>query len=519
MATQVERAIAYAKSKIGSTRWRKKTAKGWVGLCQGFVADCYHEGAGMPRRSAGSAEDARKMWQVSSSSANIPLGAAVYMKSPNYPQYGHVGLYVGGGQVISHLGSIKSRSIAQLSASGYTFKGWGWNGGVRPSGSSADPTPGGAALSGTGTPSTEASQAAAAVIHIPQTEKVWTAYQGDKPADKPADAYRVTWQSMSSGQIRDITDRCSVPELTDDADSLCLELTFDVMQSADDYFVQPLALSCGDMIAVTNTGSGEVVFLGQIQRASGNYRTGLSVRCLDGGRLLTSNEVIMQFNNCPAKTALSQIANKVGIKTILCPELVSSVYGIYKESAASIIQKILETVTSENGVPYFVRMAGDTLTVRSYGKDVIDCFFRQAENLSQFNVLDEISDPQGEWSIEDLKNRVIIYSEKDSAVSILATASDAGSEARYGRRVAVESFSDDSGVTAQARAKTLLAAKNRVSETFRAEAYGSDRVTAGVRLRPNIREMTGEFWVKAVTHHLGTPHRMSLTLVRAEVMG
>ena len=367
--------------------------------------------------------------------------------------------------------------------------------------------------------STEASQQAAAVIHIPQTEKVWTAYEGDKAWDKPVDAYRVTWQSMETGQIRDITDRCSVPELTDDSDSLCLELSFEVMQSTDDYFVQPLALACGDMIAVTNTGSGEVVFLGQIQRASGNYRTGLSVRCLDGGRLLTANEVIMQFNNCPAKTALSQIANKVGIKTILCPDLVSSVYGIYKESAASIIQKVLETVTSENGVPYFVRMAGDTLTVRSFGKDVIDCYFRQADNLSQFNVLDEISDPQGEWSIEDLRNKVIIYSEKDSAVSLMASASDAGSIARYGQRVAVESFSDESGVTAQTRAKTLLAARNRVSETFRAETYGSDRVTAGVRLRVQVHEMTGEFWVKSVTHRLGTPHRMSLTLMRAEVMG
>ena len=55
-----------------------------------------------------------------------------------------------------------------------------------------------------------------------------------------------------------------------------------------------------------------------------------------------------------------------------------------------------------------------------------------------------------------------------------------------------------------------------VKETFSLTTYSSDRIVAGVRMKVDLAEIRGEFWVTAVTHDLGPPHRMTLTMRRAE---
>lgn len=499
MATQVEMAIAWARKKLGTAAYS--------GRCQAFVADAYAYGAGMPRRSAGTANAARNLWRVSTSRGNIPLGAAVYFDSPTQPTAGHVGLYIGNNQIIHAFGTVKIMSVDAVIGAGYAYQGWGWNGGVRPTGA-------GSAGVGDTTVGGGGNLSEKSVIHIPQTEQVWTKYEDDRP-NKPPDVYKYLWESWETGKTRDITDRVGSPVLEDDSDSLCLEFSFSLLQSSGERFLQPLKLAPGDTIAVVNTGSKETVFLGQIQSMSGAYRDSMSYTCLDAGRLLTTNDVILQFNNVPAKTALLNLANKIGIRSISCPNLISSVYDIVKDNAATIAKNILETVTAENGVPYFLRMMGNTLVIRSFGETCIRGWHRQESNLSAFDILDEASAPSGSWSIDDLRNHVQVYSDADDAVTVLASAEDAASIRRYGRRTALETFSDQDRVTAASKAKTTLARLNQLTEDFSMHCYGSDRIVSGCRLKVDLEEAKGEFWVKRVSHSLGPPHTMDLTLRRA----
>ena len=374
---------------------------------------------------------------------------------------------------------------------------------------------GGAVVAGSAgsVPSTDATSQA--VIHIPQTEKVYTKYDDDTPNKQP-DLYRYVWQSIDNKEVKEITDRVGTPTLEDDTDSLSLKFTFSVLQSYGEKFMPPLAIVPGDFISVTNTGSQETIFLGQVQSMNGSYRDSMSYTCLDAGRLLTTNDVILQFNNVAAKTALNHLANKVGIQNISCPELISSVYDIVKDNAATIAKNILNTVTAENGVPYFLRMMGETLVVRSFGKDCIRGWYRQEANLAAFDILDEASAPNGSWSIEEMRNHIQVYSDSGDAVTILASEEDAASIQRYGRRTALETFSDQNGVTAAAKARTVLAEKNQVAEEFSLHCYGSDRIVGGCRLKVDLAEAQGEFWVERVTHNLGPPHTMDLTLRRAD---
>jgi len=388
-------AIDFAKRNLGSKRWISNTG---IGLCQGFVADCYRA-AGVSVPSTGSAKGAQKLWQKSTDLSNIPAGAAIFFSSPTKAgsTYGHVGLHAGGGMVYHHWGQIVCWSLAQMRSRNIIPLGWGWeaNTVLTGGGDSYTGETGGGLVA-----STDASEQAAAVVHIPQTEKVYTRYESDWLGKKP-DRYKITWQSLETGEIRDITDRCEAPEMTDDADSLSLELSVAVRQGGGDYYMPPLILVPGDFMALTNIATGEVVFVGQVQSVEGSYHSALRCRCLDGGRALTQGQTVIQFNNVPAKDALSQLANKVGIQSILCPELVSSVYGLFQQSPAEIVKTILDTIQQENGVRYFVRMVGTTLTVRSFGNNPIRLLCKQEANLADFDVFTEAAEPQLSWSFEE----------------------------------------------------------------------------------------------------------------------
>lgn len=132
--TQAEKMVAFAKSKIGSKEYYD--AKSGSNYCQRFVRYC-GEAAGI-YGSAASAAEARSKWKVSSSMTEIPLAAAVYFKGSS--QYGHVGIYIGNNKFIHANGKSGvmegTLSSNNLSASAKTmmFMGWGYQGGVKPTG-------------------------------------------------------------------------------------------------------------------------------------------------------------------------------------------------------------------------------------------------------------------------------------------------------------------------------------------------------------------------------------------------
>lgn len=96
------------------------------GYCQAWVADVYQAVTGS-RGSAHCALCAADMWAVSDDWSKIQVGATVYGYASN--PYGHVGIYIGNGEVIHNLsGTVKVQSLESWVND---FKGfaWGWENG------------------------------------------------------------------------------------------------------------------------------------------------------------------------------------------------------------------------------------------------------------------------------------------------------------------------------------------------------------------------------------------------------
>lgn len=95
------------------------------GYCQAWAAHVYGA-AGLPIDTSASAYDSGMRYGVSSDFSSVPPGAAVYGYSGS--KYGHVGIYVGNGQVYHNIGGV---AVDTLSDWIRKYKGfcWGWEGG------------------------------------------------------------------------------------------------------------------------------------------------------------------------------------------------------------------------------------------------------------------------------------------------------------------------------------------------------------------------------------------------------
>lgn len=104
-----------------------------AGRCQAWVADVYVTALGGQRFSKCCANHAGAAWGVSNDWSKIQVGATVYGYSSSI--YGHVGIYIGNGQVAHNIGYCKVQSLESWVKT-YNGQCWGWNGGKNLTGNS-----------------------------------------------------------------------------------------------------------------------------------------------------------------------------------------------------------------------------------------------------------------------------------------------------------------------------------------------------------------------------------------------
>lgn len=326
--------------------------------------------------------------------------------------------------------------------------------------------------------------------------------------------YVVKWlrRSDNSNAVTDISARAGDISTNDDLDSLAVSMSLSVQQGVLDPYHKPLHISCGDRILFYK--DGVLTMDGQINTVSGDYREKQTLTVYDDGCVLSKNDLIIQFNDVSASQAITQLCGRIGIPVGDLPVLPTKITHIYRDSVSTILDDILDTVSAETGKQYFIRLRGGKLCILERGSKLVTARYKAADNLPAHLIQTQVGSPSVKHSIEDLRNAVTIYTDQDSSVSVLASVSDDASIARFGRRVKIDTYSDQDSSTAAQKAKTLLASLNKETEEITVHTFGADNVTAGVLLYFDLSEFSGTFLVSAVSKNYGYPYTMDMTLRR-----
>ena len=314
----------------------------------------------------------------------------------------------------------------------------------------------------------------------------------------------------------DITRFCGNVSITDNLDSITVELAFTIVKNPQDRYItssRPNPVP-GDKIDVI--GDTRTLFSGIITEVSlaGEYTA------LDYGFYLSNNDVIIQFNKTSCYTAVRQLCSKAGVPLGSLPALPGTIDGLYIEKTVlEILQEIIETTTAAAGKNYFMRVRDGALNIYEYPQTVTFAKHR-FEAGNEIDVTYALGSIDGSDSVTDMRNNIVVVSEDNGTAKVLATAQNAAAVAKFGQLTKTIKRSSDEENPAAKAANTLKELGNIKTTRSVGDMLGSEAVTAGVLLlfSSDRYGLTGVYLVKSVTHTFGAAHRMSLDLENAEAV-
>jgi len=299
----------------------------------------------------------------------------------------------------------------------------------------------------------------------------------------------------------DVTQLAGGLTWSSDVDTLGQSLSFSVPFDKDGELLPKPFINVGDKISLRY--SGEDVFFGIAIDEERSGRSPIKYNCFDLAFYLNENVLTMQFNDIPAKQAIEDLCEKIGIKCTVA-NIAVKIKKIYKAQAVSEILKDILTICSEqNGIKYRFEMRGDTLVVFHW-KDI------------KVDVKTEwISNPNRKASLSGMKNRIEIVSGDEKTVKVLAKTEDGASISKYGLLTQSQTIDDKEVSKAKAVANNLLKELNKLKEEGAVSLIGDHRARAGrlVTLEEPITGLSGEFLIKSAQHTYNNGiHLMSLNL-------
>lgn len=321
---------------------------------------------------------------------------------------------------------------------------------------------------------------------------------------------RMVWNRTT-----DITDFCGSISLSDNLDSVTMELKWNMPVNPQDRYLHNSLpkLDVGDkidLIGVTKTLFSGII----VERGIAGEMT-----AYDYGFYLKNNDVILQVKT-DANTAISKLCEKAGIQLGTMPSMPTQIKKIYaEESCAEILEDILEQVTAERGKNYFWRVKGGKLNIYEYPTKITYAYHK-FETGNMLDITYALGSVGGSDSITELRNAVQVVSDDNETIKILATAEDAASIAKFGRMLDVVKQSGDEQ-NPQTVAENKLRENNTVKKTRNvSNMLGSEAVEAGVLLlfSSDQFEVSGVYLVQNVTHTFSAGHTMSMDIMKTEVV-
>lgn len=317
---------------------------------------------------------------------------------------------------------------------------------------------------------------------------------------------------VKDNKTYDITSYVGNVSWSDSVDTLGSQLDFSTGYSSERYFPK-FDINCGDIVVMVEEYE---IFRGIIVTKDFSSYSEKSYTAVDFLWYFNKSKVIKQFNGINSGAAIGQLCSEFSIPVGSIAPMRSLINHIYYENTVSeIIDDILEQEFNETGKNYVKEIdKGKFYVFEKYSKTV-QGFFRPAINIAPFDVTLAPAMPSRSFSIEEMKNSVIIVSGLDNAVYTLATAADTGSISKYGLLQEIESVDDEEKNKAQNIAENRLKEYNKVTETVSIQLLGDFNVRSGrvIAIKEDYTGLNGNYFIKSCSHSVSSSvHTMDLEL-------
>ncbi|MEG0259172.1 MAG: hypothetical protein RR595_05790 [Lysinibacillus sp.] len=203
---------------------------------------------------------------------------------------------------------------------------------------------------------------------------------------------------------------------------------------------------------VTLFYNNTIVFTGICVAIDRDGATPRKVTAFDYAFYLNKSDTIIQFKKIPASQALKKLLDKAKVQSSIV-NITHQITHTYRTNPAEILKDILSQATAATGIKYFFEMRGKVLHI-----------FTAISMGREYTNLDVIS-PKRSTSIEEMRNSILVVSNKEDSVKVEASAQDAKSISGYGLLQKVHEIDENEVAKAKNVANQQLKALNKVGET------------------------------------------------------
>lgn len=296
--------------------------------------------------------------------------------------------------------------------------------------------------------------------------------------------------SRKTGVTYDITNACSKVEWSGDYAESGRKLSFDYLNAPYDVDLKLPATACGDRITAYLEGGRDPVFTGHLYAVEQSSQIGtITYTAYDAIHQLTKSSTTRNFKNTSPEEVAALMCREVGlpvgnlfktgipIASMLCSDM--SYYDIIMAAYTKA-----HAVTGDN---YFLSVDGmDRVSVKRAEWIVAGFSLSDAVNITGSDIQE---------SVDDIVNRVNVYSEKGEKIG---TVEDAGSIAAYG--VFQKTYQQEEGADAMSAARSEL--HIQPTQNIKVSAVGDVHCLAGnfVKVRDGATGLSGRYFIRSDTH-------------------
>lgn len=316
----------------------------------------------------------------------------------------------------------------------------------------------------------------------------------------------------------DITDIAGAIEWSDSLDTLGAELTFNRVKADDNKHMSDFSINCGDIIVLKNENT---IFEGIVVNKEVNGLYEESYSCFDFLFYLNKNKIIRQVNGESASTLITHLCNEFNIPIGNIPILPTKITAVYYENSVSeIIEDVFDKILEETGKIYCIELQDGKINIFEKGTLNVAAKYKRADNIAEFDITKAIGkDFNKTFSIEEMKNSIIVVSTNDDNVYTLAKKQDESSINRYGLLQEVHNVDASDRNTANNIGEKLLSEYNKVEQTVSVTLIGNDNVRAGrvLTFACEKSNIIGKYLIKSCSHTL-THQRIHTMALEMEVI-